>query len=30
MSLIAIIVDPNYNKVKIDLFYLKKIVIGIV
>ena len=28
MSLVAIIVDPNDNKVKIDWFYLKKTVIG--
>ena len=30
MSWITIIVDPNDNKVKIDWFYLKKIVIGTV
>ena len=30
MSWVAIIVDPNNNKVKIDWFYLKKIVIGTV
>ena len=30
MSLVAIIVDPNDNKVKIDWFYLKKIVLGTV
>ena len=30
MSWVAIIVDPNDNKIKIDWFYLKKIVIGIV
>ena len=28
MSWVAIIVNPNDNKVKIDWFYLKKIVIG--
>ena len=28
MSWVAIIVDPNDNKVKIDWFYLKKVVIG--
>ena len=30
MSWVAIIVNPNDNKVKIDWFYLKKIVIGTV
>ena len=30
MSCIAIIVDPNDNKVKIDWFYLKKVVLGTV
>ena len=30
MSWVAIIVDPNDNKVKIDWFYLKKIVISTV
>ena len=30
MSLVAIIVDPNDNKVKIDWFYLKKVVFGTV
>ena len=30
MSWVAIIVDLNDNKVKIDWFYLKKIVIGTV
>ena len=30
MSWVAIIVDPNDNKVKIDWFYLKKIVLGTV
>ena len=30
MSWVAIIVDPNDNKVKVDWFYLKKIVIGTV
>ena len=30
MSWVAIIVDSNDNKVKIDWFYLKKIVIGTV
>ena len=30
MSWVAIIVDPNDNKVKIDWFYLKKVVIGTV
>ena len=28
MSWVAIIVDPNDNKIKIDWFYLKKIIIG--
>ena len=28
MSWVTIIMDPNDKKVKIDLFYLKKIVIG--
>ena len=30
MSWVAIIVDPNDNKVKIDWFYLKKMVLGTV
>ena len=30
MSWVAIIVDPNDNKVKIDWFYLKKVAIGTV
>ena len=30
MSWVVIIVDPNDNKVKIDWFYLKKIVLGTV
>ena len=30
MSLVAIIINPNDNKVKIDWFYLKKIVPGTV
>ena len=28
MSWVTIIMDPNDNKVKIDWFYLKKIVLG--
>ena len=30
MSWVAIIMDPNDNKVKVDKFYLKKIVLGTV
>ena len=30
MSWVAIIMDPDDNKVKVDLFYLKKIVLGTV
>ena len=28
MSWVTLIMNPNHNKVKIDWFYLKKIVIG--
>ena len=30
MSLVVIVVDPNNNKVEIDWFLLKKIILGII